>query len=52
MNDLDLVRTLRADVPAAAPAHVAAGRSQLLASIASPAPHARHPWRLPFRPER
>ena len=46
MNDLDLVRTLRADVPAPAPARVAAGRSRLLASIASPSPRVRHPWRL------
>lgn len=46
MNDLDLVRTLRADLPAAAPARIAAGRNRLLASIANPAPHARHAWRL------
>jgi hypothetical protein len=46
MNDLDLVRTLRADVPAAAPARVAAGRNRLLASIASPSPRVRHSWRL------
>jgi hypothetical protein len=46
MNDLDLVRTLRADVPPAAPARVAAGRSRLLAAIASPSPRVRHPWRL------
>jgi hypothetical protein len=46
MNDLDLVRTLRADVPPAAPARVAAGRNRLLASIATPSPRVRHPWRL------
>ncbi|MGD0069614.1 MAG: CU044_5270 family protein [Streptosporangiaceae bacterium] len=46
MNDLDLVRTLRADVPAPPPARIAAGRNRLLASIASPSPRVRHPWRL------
>jgi hypothetical protein len=46
MNDLDLVRTLRADVPAAAPERVAAGRDRLLAGIASPAPRVRRRWRL------
>jgi hypothetical protein len=46
MNDLDLVRTLRADVPATASARVAAGRDRLLASIASPSPRVRHPWHL------
>jgi hypothetical protein len=46
MNDLDLVRTLRADVPAAAPERVAAGRDRLLAGIASPATRVRRRWRL------
>jgi hypothetical protein len=46
MNDLDMVRTLRADVPSPAPARVAAGRSRLLGAIARPAPRVRHPWRL------
>ena len=36
MNDLDLVRELRADVPAPSPARLSAGRARLLASIARP----------------
>jgi hypothetical protein len=46
MNDLDMVRTLRADVPSPAPACVAAGRNRLLAAIAQPSPRVRHPWRV------
>jgi hypothetical protein len=46
MNDLDLVRTLRADVTSPAPARVAAGRNRLLAAITRPSPRIRHPWRL------
>jgi hypothetical protein len=46
MNDLDLVRTLRADVSAATPERVAAGRDRLLAGMASPAPRLRRRWRL------
>ncbi len=46
MNDLDMVRTLRADVAPPEPARVAAGRNRLLAAIARPAPRVRHPWRL------
>jgi hypothetical protein len=42
MNDLDLVRTLRADVPPPAPARLAAGRSRILAAAAS----RRRYWRL------
>ena len=41
MNDLDLVRTLRADVPLPAPARLAAGRSRILAAAAR-----RRYWRL------
>ena len=36
MSELDLVRSLRADVPAPSPARLAAGRARLLASIARP----------------
>jgi hypothetical protein len=46
MNDLDMVRTLRTDVPPPAPARLAAGRNRLLAATARPSPRARHPWRL------
>ena len=35
MNDLDLVRTLRADVPPPAPARLAAGRNRILAAAAA-----------------
>jgi hypothetical protein len=43
MNDLDLVRTLRADVPPPAPARLAAGRSRILATAAA---RRRRYWRL------
>lgn len=43
MNDLDLVRTLRADVPPPAPARLAAGRSRILAATAA---RRRRYWRL------
>ena len=43
MNDLDLVRTLRADVPSPAPARLAAGRSRILAAAAT---RRRRYWRL------
>ena len=43
MNDLDLVRTLRADVPPPAPARLAAGRSRILAAAAT---RRRRYWRL------
>jgi hypothetical protein len=43
MNDLDLVRTLRADVPPPAPARLAAGRSRILAAAAA---RRRRYWRL------
>lgn len=48
MNDLDLVRTIRATVPAPAPARLAAGRGRLLAAAARPRRLSRpgHPWRL------
>lgn len=46
MNDLDLVRTLRADVPSPAPARVAAGRDRLLAATVAPPAPARRPRRL------
>jgi hypothetical protein len=36
MNDLDLVRELRADIPAPAPSRLAAGRSRLLAAASRP----------------
>jgi len=42
MNDLDLVRTLRADVPPPTPSRLAAGRSRILAAAA---PRRRY-WRL------
>jgi hypothetical protein len=42
MNDLDLVRTLRADVPSPTPARLAAGRNQILAAASRP----RRYWRL------
>jgi hypothetical protein len=44
MNDLDLVRTLRADVPPSDPARLAAGRSRILAAAA--AARRRRYWRL------
>jgi hypothetical protein len=43
MNDLDLVRTLRADVPPLDPARLAAGRSRILAAAAA---RRRRYWRL------
>jgi len=43
MNDLDLVRTLRADVPPPAPSRLAAGRSRILAAAAT---RRRRYWRL------
>ena len=43
MNDLDLVRTLRADVPPPAPARLAAGRNRILAAAAT---RRRRYWRL------
>jgi hypothetical protein len=43
MNDLDLVRTLRADVPPPAPARLAAGRNRILAAAAA---RRRRYWRL------
>jgi hypothetical protein len=43
MNDLDLVRTLRADVPTPAPARLAAGRSRILAAAGA---RRRRYWRL------
>ena len=43
MNDLDLVRRLRADVPPPAPARLAAGRSRILAAAAA---RRRRYWRL------
>lgn len=43
MNDLDLVRTLRADVPTPAPARLAAGRNRILAAAAG---RRRRYWRL------
>ena len=46
MNDLDMVRTMRAEVPPPAPARLAAGRNRLLAATARPSPRVRHPWRL------
>lgn len=36
MNDLDLVRTVRADVPSPTPARLAAGRNRILAAAARP----------------
>jgi hypothetical protein len=42
MNDLDLVRTMRATVPAPAPARLAAGRRRFLVATARPRRH----WRL------
>jgi hypothetical protein len=36
MNDLDLVRSMRADVPPPAPARLAAGRSRILAAASRP----------------
>jgi hypothetical protein len=42
MNDLDLVRTMRADVPPPAPARLAAGRNRILAAASRP----RRYWRL------
>ena len=42
MNDLDLVRTLRADVPPLDPARLAAGRSRIPAAAAA----RRRYWRL------
>jgi hypothetical protein len=36
MNDLDLVRTVRADVPPPAPARLAAGRNRILAAASRP----------------
>ena len=42
MNDLDLVRTLRADVPPPAPARLTAGRSRILAAAAT---RRRRYWR-------
>jgi hypothetical protein len=42
MNDLDLVREMRAAVPAPTPARLAAGRSRILAAAARP----RRYWRL------
>ena len=36
MNDLDLVRTVRADVPSPTPARLAAGRNRILAAVARP----------------
>src|ERR1700722_7443463 len=47
MNDLDLVRTLRADVPSPAPARLAAGRSRILAAAAT---RRRRYWRLALPP--
>jgi hypothetical protein len=44
MNDLDLVRSMRADVPPPAPARLAAGRSRILAAAA--AARRRRYWRL------
>lgn len=46
MNDLDLVRELRADVPSPSPARVAAGRDRLLTSAVAPAPRVRRPRRV------
>jgi hypothetical protein len=43
MNDLDLVRTLRADVPSPSPARLAAGRGRILAAAAA---RRRRYWRL------
>ncbi|HEV2254001.1 MAG TPA: CU044_5270 family protein [Streptosporangiaceae bacterium] len=43
MNDLDLVRTLRADVPSPSPARLAAGRSRILAAAVT---RRRRYWRL------
>ena len=43
MNDLDLVRTLRADVPPPAPARLAAGRNRILAAAGA---RRRRYWRL------
>ena len=43
MNDLDLVRTLRADVPPPAPARLAAGRNRILAAAVA---RRRRYWRL------
>ena len=42
MNDLDLVRTLRATVPSPAPARLAGGRNRILAAASRP----RRYWRL------
>ena len=42
MNDLDLVRGMRADVPSPTPARLAAGRSRIFAAAARP----RRFWRL------
>jgi hypothetical protein len=42
MNDLDLVRTMRADVPPPAPARLAAGRNRILVA----AVRRRRDWRL------
>jgi hypothetical protein len=46
MNDLDLVRVLRADVPSPAPTRIATGRSRLLAAAGEPSAHVRRPRRL------
>ena len=43
MNDLDLVRTLRADVPPPTPSRLATGRSRILAAAAT---RRRRYWRL------
>jgi hypothetical protein len=43
MNDLDLVRTLRADVPTPTPSRLAAGRNRILAAAAG---RRRRYWRL------
>ena len=43
MNDLDLVRTMRADVPPPAPARLAAGRNRILAAAVA---RRRRYWRL------
>jgi len=46
MNELDLVRTLRADIPDPAPARMAAGRGRLLAATAEPSLPARRARRV------
>ena len=49
MNDLDLVRTLRADVPSPSPARLAAGRSRILAAAAARRRRRRSPGSAPPR---